>query len=440
MKSQLFFKEIKQKTTTLLVTTATVATTINAYIFLNYQLKTQKSSATIADNTTEPDAVAALGYIEPKGEAIKLSAPSSTEGRRVKQLLVKRGDLVKRGQTIAILDNRDRLQASLEQAQTQVAVAKARLARVRAGTKTGEIQAAEAKFQGTKAELEGQIAVQKATIANLKAQLQGQKNAQEATIERIKAELRNAQTECSRYQTLYRDGAVSAQERDNFCLQEKTVGTRLKEAQANLDRIITTRQEQIAEAQANLNRTISTVQRQIEESQGAFDAVAEVRSVDIEVAIAELNAAQADVRRAQAELDLAYVKSPMDSRILEIHTRLGEMVGDRGIVEIGQTDQMYVTAEVYETDISQVYLGQKVTVEADGILQDLNGVVDEIGLLIGTQNVLSTNPVADADARVVPVKIRLNPEDSQKVAGLTNLRVNVIIHTLPRLGSLDGAY
>ncbi|MGB5715351.1 MAG: hypothetical protein WBM44_31120, partial [Waterburya sp.] len=71
---------------------------------------------------------------------------------------------------------------------------------------------------------------------------------------------------------------------------------------------------------------------------------------------------------------------------------------------------------------------------------DLNGVVDEIGLLIGTQNVLSTNPVADADARVVPVKIRLNPEDSQKVAGLTNLRVNVIIHTLPRLGSLSGAY
>ncbi len=210
-----------------------------------------------------------------------------------------------------------------------------------------EIWAAGVVPGGTKAELEGQIAVQKATIANLKAQLQGQKNAQEATIERIKAELRNAKTECSRYQTLYRDGAVSAQERDNFCLQEKTVGTRLKEAQANLDRIITTRQEQIAEAQANLNRTISTVQRQIEESQGAFDAVAEVRSVDIEVAIAELNAAQADVRRAQAELDLAYVKSPMDSRILEIHTRLGEMVGDRGIVEIGQTDQMYVTAESF---------------------------------------------------------------------------------------------
>ena len=436
MKSQLLFKAIKQKTTTFFVPAIVAITAINTYFFVNYRLGMEKSSPELSDSPVNVNAVAALGYIEPKGEALQLSASSSMEGRRVEQLLVKRGDKVKKGQTIAILDNRDRLKAALEQAGAQVAVAEARLARVKAGTKAGDIQAARARFQGTQAELEGQIATQKATIANLEAELQGEKTAQTATIERIQAELSNARTECSRYQRLYREGAVSVQERDNFCLQEKTIGKRLKEARANLNRIITTRQKQIAEARANLDRTIDTVQRQIEEARGSFDAAAEVRPVDVDLAIAELYEAQANVQRARAELDLAYVKAPIEGTILDISTRLGEIISDRGVVEIGQTEQMYVSAEVYETDISKVHLGQKVRIETDGVLTDLHGVVDEIGLSIGTQNVLGTDPVADADARVVEVKIRLNPEDSKRVAGLTNLRVNAIINTRSNSNSL----
>ncbi|MGV2829368.1 ABC exporter membrane fusion protein [Myxosarcina sp. GI1(2024)] len=439
MKSQLFFRAIQRRTTTLLVTASVATTAVNIYFFLSYQPTAQNISATSSDDPVNVDAVAALGYIEPSGEVIELSAPNSFEGSRVEKLLVQRGDKVEVGQTIAILDTRDRLEAALQQAKTQVEVANARLARVRAGTKEGDIQAAKARFQGTQAELQGQIATQRATIANLEAQLQGEKSAQEATIERIEAELRNAQTECSRYQSLYRDGAVSAQERDNFCLQAKTAEERLEEAQANLNRIITTRQEQIAEAQANLNRTITTVQRQIDEAQGTFDAVAEVRPVDVQVAIAELKAAQSDVKRAQSELDLAYVRSPIDGRVLEVNTRSGEIVGEGGIVEIGQTDQMYVTAEVYETDIGRVRLGQKATIKTGGVTEELQGTVDEIGLLIGTQDVLGTDPVADADARVVEVKIRLTPEDSKRVAGLTNLRTNVIIHTSSPPSSSEGA-
>ncbi|MFN9400655.1 MAG: HlyD family secretion protein, partial [Dolichospermum sp.] len=67
-------------------------------------------------------------------------------------------------------------------------------------------------------------------------------------------------------------------------------------------------------------------------------------------------------------------------------------------------------------------------IKADGIVEGLTGVVDEIGLEISSKNVLSTDPVADADARVVEVKIKLNPQDSIKVSRLTNLQVNVIIN------------
>ena len=88
--------------------------------------------------------VTALGRLEPRGEVIKVSASGAAEGNRIDRLLVKEGDRVKTGQVIAILDSRDRQQAALDQAEEQVRVAEANLAKVKAGAKNGEIQAQKA--------------------------------------------------------------------------------------------------------------------------------------------------------------------------------------------------------------------------------------------------------------------------------------------------------
>jgi ABC exporter DevB family membrane fusion protein len=385
--------------------------------------------AVSAQKPVAPVAVSARGYLEPEGEVIKVSAPAFMEGARVDKLLVQRGDRVKVDQVIAILDSRDRLQAALIQAQAQIGISASRLAQVKAGAKQGDIIAQDARFARTKAELEGQLAIQRATIASLEAQQRGEKAAQQATIERIRAEVVNAQTDCRRYQTLHADGAVSEQERDRFCLQAKTTDKSLKEAEANLKRIITTMDENIKEARANLRRTILTLDQQIKESQATLASVEEVRPVDVQAAEAELLSSQAAVQRAEAELALASVKAPKSGQILKIHTWPGELVSNDGIVDLGQTNQMYVTAEVYETDISRVKLGQIARIKTNDIIGDLEGTVDEIGLQIGRQDVLGTDPAADADARVVEVKIRLNPQSSEKVAGLTNLEVNLVIDT-----------
>jgi ABC exporter DevB family membrane fusion protein len=135
------------------------------------------------------------------------------------------------------------------------------------------------------------------------------------------------------------------------------------------------------------------------------------------------------LKQAQSELDLSYVKSPLTGQILEIRTWPGELIGNKGIVELGRTEQMYVSAEVYETDIYRVKLGQKATITSQGFPGQLQGTVEEIGLAIGKKDILGTDPVADVDARVVEVKVRLAPDSSQKVANLTNLQVKVIINT-----------
>jgi HlyD family secretion protein len=336
--------------------------------------------------------VTALGSLEPSGEIIQISASAASSGNRLEKLLVKEGDEIKTGDVIAVVDSRDRLEAALNQAQEQVRVAQANLALVKAGAKTGEIQA------------------QQAAIARIEAERSNDIMAQTAMVDRMQAELNNAQVEYQRYQTLYQDGAISASERDSKYLTLETAKKQLAEAQANLNRIESGQQEQLAEAKATL------------------DQIAEVRPVDIAIAEAEVREAQAAVQTAQAELNQAYIKSPQAGTVLKILTRPGEVVAsDEGIVRIGQTSQMYAVAEVYESDIGKVKLGQKVSLTSSALSQKLTGTVDSIGLEVERQEVVNTDPTANIDAKVVEVKVKLDPESSKQVARLTNLLVDVRI-------------
>lgn len=381
--------------TAILVTVALIAGSTGTYFVLSKRLVAQ-SSDTANKAAMPPDKVAAIGYLEPKGEVIQISTADSGTGARVEKLLVAQSDRVAAGQVIAILNTYDRLQAAVRGAEVNVQVAQASLDRVKAGAKRGDINTQQEKVQNLRAELTGQIATQ------------------QATIERVEAEVKNAETECKRYRVLYRDGAVSESRQDSVCLQQETT------------------QKSFSEAQANLKRTIATLERQIKEAEASLNSVAEVRPVDVQVATAELAAAKAALQQAKENLALASIRTPRAGQILEIHTYPGEIVGEDGIVSLGQTDQMYVRAEVYETDISRVQLGQSAIISGEGITDNLLGVVDEIGLQIKTKDVLGTDPVADADARVVQVKIRLTPEDSRKVSGLTKLQTYVLINTPAR--------
>lgn len=337
--------------------------------------------------------VTGLGRLEPQGEVIHLSAPSALEASRVTQLLAKEGDKVRKGQVVAILDSYETRLSSLNQAKEDVKLAQAQLAKVKAGAQAGD------------------IAAQKAAIARLEAQLRGEIAAQQATIARLQAQLNNAQVEHRRYQDLYTEGAVSASMNDTKRLP---VDTYLK---------------QIEEAKATLTRTVETLQKQIQEAKSTLSRIMEVRPVDVQVAQAEVNKAIAAVASAQAQLNLTYVRAPKDGQILKIHSRLGEIVADKGIADLGQTDQMYAVAEIYETDIGKVRLGQRATITSNAFAEKLQGTVDHIGLQVKKQTAFNPNPLADTDQKVVEVKVRLDrPVGGKQLATLTNLQVRVAIH------------
>ncbi len=364
---------------------------ISFYTIKRFQDSVSSETQTAVKKLPEITTVTALGRLEPKGQVIKLSAAMSAQGSRVEQLLVKEGDRVQKGQVIAILDGRDRLQAAFQEAQEQVKVAQANLAKTQAGAKPGQITAQQAVIDRLKAERQGDIATQLATVGRLQAQVQ------------------NAATENNRYQQLYQQGAISASQQDNKRLTLESARKSLQEAQAQLLRTQSTSQQQLREATANL------------------DQIAEVRGVDVAAAQAEINRALAAMNLAQANLKQAYVRSPQNGQVFEIHTHPGELVSDYGIANIGQTNQMYVVAEVYESDIIRVRPGQRVRVVNNFLPSELQGTVERVGLQVRRQNVINTDPSTNIDGRIIEVHVRLDDAASQKAAKLTNMQVKVVI-------------
>lgn len=364
-------------------------------IFYFTQFQAVQPSPEAAPRPLSASMVNALGRIEPENETIQVAAPATQGGAsRITELLVKVGDRVQAGQVLAIAETRNRQQAALQEAKQQVGIAQARLAQVKAGARPGE------------------IAARQATVRSLDAELSGEQATQQATITRLEAAFQNAQVEYNRNQMLAREGAIAASLLDSRRLALRT-------AQAELNA-----------AQAALKRTQTTLQARVSEASATVEQVAAVRPTDIAVAQAEVAGAIATVNRLRADLELAYIRAPKPGRILRIHTYAGEVVGDRGIVELGQTDQMMVVAEVYESDIGKVRVGQTVTVTSpnNAFAGKLAGTVDRIGLQVAKRDVLDTDPTAATDVRVIEVHIRLNAAASQQVSGLTNLQVNVAVN------------
>ncbi|MDF5714678.1 MAG: HlyD family efflux transporter periplasmic adaptor subunit [Rhizonema sp. NSF051] len=409
----------------------------------------------------------ALGRLEPRGDVIKISASASgVQGvSRVEEVLVKEGERVKKGQFIAILDTFASNQATIEEANAKLRESRGNLANVKVGSPrdiqaqtaviarleaqfTGENAAQQATIARLEAELNGENVAQQATISRLQAQLYGQTDSSRATVRRTEAQASNAQVEAQRYETLYREGAISEQQRNQRRLDAETTDQQVVESQANRTQTISTVKGQIAEARANLvksietirqqiveakanrSKTLNTLQKQIDEERAKLKRLQEIRPANVEVAQAQVSNAIASVKKAEADLKLSYVKAPIAGEILKIYTKAGESINQNGIAEIGRTDQMIAIAEVPEDSIRKVRLGQQATITSNNgaFIGQLQGTVFEIGRKIGKKDVLNTDPAADIDARVVEVKIALTPQDSQKVAGLTYAKIVVDIN------------
>jgi HlyD family secretion protein len=342
-------------------------------------------NATDANKPKQPIAVAALGRIEPRSEIINLGAGMAPD--RLDSLFVTRGDLVKKGQVLGYLGGYAEQMAQLDMYRAQLDEARKRL--------TTEIELDRARIEAAEVHQRQIVEVSPQRVA-----------AQQATIASLEAKLANDKEILAAQALLFSQGSASRRLNDD----QKAV---VAEDEANL-----------ASARAHL----SELQHQFEVDQ--IDA-----KVQVDMTRAQLERAQAEVPIASLERQIAMSQAhaqrlaliaPIDGRILNILALPGEEVGSGPVLTMGDTSGMRAVAEVYETDISQVRVGQTATVNARALPHPVTGKVVRIGDMVFKNDVLNVDPAARADARVVEVWIELDqPELMER---LTNMTVDVLIN------------
>jgi HlyD family secretion protein len=342
------------------------------------------------------DSVVALGTLQPEGDIIKLSSPNAQDSR-VDRILVKEGDFVRTNQVVAILQGIDTRQAELQDAQADVRLRNAELLKVRQG---------EAK--------KAQIEAQKSVITRLEAQLITQTAQRKAAIASAEATLNNAKLTYQRRLSLNKQGAIKLEDLD---MAQRDLAT----SEASLN-----------ERQADLNQVKKTLNAEVAQEKSKLAELKEIRPIDVEIAQAQLEKARIAVAERKAKLRDAEVRAPIAGQILKINSRVGEQVSTtQGIVELAKTDRMFAVAEISETDIGKVRVGQKATVKSEynGFTGEVRGIVEQVGLQIikkNTQDASTANsPTNDQNTRVVAVKVRIDPQNNSQVAALTNMQVKV---------------
>jgi len=339
-----------------------------------------------------PRQVSALGRLEPENKVRKISVPSSLSGDRIEKLFVEENQIVKAGTALAILNSQAARQASLQEARQEVKVAQSELNLVKSGAKRGEIAAQEYKVQ------------------SLERQLEGESISLNAEISSARSKQKEAKLEAERYKALFRAGGVSEIERDRY-------RTRADVTDSDL-----------AKAISNRNRSLSTLQADINSARNTLAQIKDIRPEEVSKAQNQLEKALATLNRANQEYNDTTIRAPEDGQILKINARPGDKVGDEGLLEMADTANMVVVAEVYQTDLPKISKGQLATITVDGFDGTIRAKVYQLIPQVKRQTVFAGEPGENMDQRVFEVKLKLltNAQQAEKIRLASNLQVNVV--------------
>jgi len=142
---------------------------------------------------------------------------------------------------------------------------------------------------------------------------------------------------------------------------------------------------------------------------------------------ADIQGAAAEVLRARKQMEAAEIRSPLNGNLIRIYSWPGMKETDQGLALIGRTDRMQVWAQVFQSDVPKLRIGQGATVKAEsgGFTGTLNANLTSIIGVVSSRDLFATNANNDVNARVVLVKLDLSPSDRDRVSRLSGLNVTV---------------
>lgn len=341
---------------------------------------------------------------------------------KVNKLLVTTGDRVNVGELLVVLDNSDAI-SQLQQAQANLAATKAHYDQTRSGvglkdTQTATaIASAKANLASAQARLEQTVTaakiedtqtdtgVQQAqdslkaaqqNLGQIKEGSRTQERAQaQIAVERAQADLNHAQDNFNRISALFKEGAVSQQNRDDasYALQQSQASIDAAKQQLSLiqegsrTQQVAIAEAQVRQAQSALENAKAQVQHRSMSRNDVQQAEEQVRQLQAQLALAKAGTAQyvmtrqdvevaaAQVGQASAQVDLAKLAlsntrifSPVAGVIDTRPTTIGSSVSPTTILmTIVPTRGVYFEANVPELAISSVHVGDAVTTTVDAL-------------------------------------------------------------------------
>ncbi len=314
----------------------------------------------------------------------------------VRAIYVENTTGVRKGQLLVELDPRDN-QVAKEQASAQYEQAKAA---TRAQSPNVPITAID---QSTR------VVNQDFNTLNAEANVAASEERARAAIadlHQAEANQANAAREEERYRLLVEREEVSREQYDQRATDERAqaavVASRREQAAAA--------QKQVVQAEAQLGMAR---QQAVQARQDAPRQVAQQREVLAQRQADELAAkAQAD----QSELNLEYTRiyAPEDGVIGDKQVQVASQIAPgQELFALTQTNDIWITANFKETEITRMHAGQSVTVHVDALNLDFQGWIEALPGASGA--VYSLLPPENATGNYVkvvqrlPVRIRLHP-------------------------------
>ena len=241
---------------------------------------------------------------------------SSEVQGRLQELLAKEGDAVKRGQLLGRIQPQEWKadMAFYTDSEQQSAAA---------------VEEAEANLRYQQAQTDNQTRQAEANLA-----------AAEAQVKQGEADAENARLSFEREEEMYRKGVEAAQAFDQARTGHDAARARVESLR---------KQKQAAEAAVAL-------------AKGNADQIA-ARRAALDANVHQLAAMGAQKEKAQVRLDYTEIRAPIDG-IVDVRAALeGEVVGPgKGIVTLIDPDNLWVRADIEESYIDRVRLGDRMTV------------------------------------------------------------------------------
>ena len=321
-----------------------------------------------------PTPVPTLLRVSGRIEADETDIGAKTGGR-VSQVLVREGDMVKRGQLIAVIED-DEVNQQLQAAIAQVNSARQEVAQARldVSVAASRIQEAQANLTQSREDSQGRVNQAESNVAANQAaidQSRAQVAQAQADIKRAESQLKLARLDRDRYAKLVAQGAINRQLFDQAETNTAVSAANLDTARATLVArfaAVTAAQRQLQATQGSLTQTRSTaLNPTIRSSQlAAYRQQQQQAQAKLAAAQAKVQAAIANQQQFQKRLDSFQVKSPIEGTVQDRPVEPGAVVtSGKTLLTVINPQAVYLRAYVPEGDMGKIYAGKSARVFLD---------------------------------------------------------------------------